>query len=98
MKTKKPVHPNDHVNMSQSSNDSFPTAMHIAAALDINRRLLPALQKLHAGLEAKVGTDVPFLCWTGQTQRQRRCWCNDRVVNLPRSSRLAVLILKMPHH
>jgi fumarate hydratase class II len=54
MKTKKPVHPNDHVNMSQSSNDSFPTAMHIAAALDFNRRLIPAVQKLRDGLEAKV--------------------------------------------
>ena len=40
---KKPVHPNDHVNMSQSSNDSIPTAMHIAAALQIDRHLLPAL-------------------------------------------------------
>ena len=42
--SKKPVHPNDHVNRSQSSNDSFPTAMHIAAATEINRRLLPALR------------------------------------------------------
>src|SRR6185503_5470808 len=40
---KKPVHPNDHVNMSQSSNDSIPTAMHIAAAIEIERHLLPAL-------------------------------------------------------
>ena len=40
---KKPVHPNDHVNMSQSSNDSIPTAMHIAAAMEIDRHLLPAL-------------------------------------------------------
>src|SRR4029077_20742622 len=45
---KKPVHPNDHVNMSQSSNDSIPTAMHIAAAMQIAGHLLPALKKLQA--------------------------------------------------
>ncbi|HWC93044.1 MAG TPA: class II fumarate hydratase [Pseudolabrys sp.] len=50
---KKPVHPNDHVNMSQSSNDSIPTAMHIAAAIEIERHLLPALKNLHAALERK---------------------------------------------
>jgi len=50
---KKPVHPNDHVNMSQSSNDSIPTAMHIAAAMQIRRRLLPALAHLHAALDKK---------------------------------------------
>jgi fumarate hydratase class II len=50
---KAPVHPNDHVNMSQSSNDSFPTAMHIAAALEIAQRLLPALTHLHKALEMK---------------------------------------------
>jgi len=48
-----PVHPNDHVNMSQSSNDCFPTAMHIAAATEITRSLLPALAQLHAALERK---------------------------------------------
>ena len=48
-----PVHPNDHVNMSQSSNDCFPTAMHIAAANEITRSLLPALAHLHAALERK---------------------------------------------
>jgi fumarate hydratase class II len=48
-----PVHPNDHVNLSQSSNDCFPTAMHIAAAQEITRRLLPALAHLHAALERK---------------------------------------------
>jgi fumarate hydratase class II len=48
-----PVHPNDHVNMSQSSNDSFPSAMHIAAATEITRSLLPALAHLHAALERK---------------------------------------------
>ncbi|HEY2135640.1 MAG TPA: class II fumarate hydratase [Xanthobacteraceae bacterium] len=50
---KEPVHPNDHVNMSQSSNDSFPTAMHIAAAIEIETQLLPALAHLHAALDAK---------------------------------------------
>jgi fumarate hydratase class II len=48
-----PVHPNDHVNMSQSSNDCFPTAMHIAATTEITRSLLPALAHLHAALERK---------------------------------------------
>jgi fumarate hydratase class II len=47
---KEPVHPNDHVNKSQSSNDSFPTAMHIAAARTIHARLLPALKTMHAKL------------------------------------------------
>jgi fumarate hydratase class II len=51
--SKTPVHPNDHVNMSQSSNDTYPTAMHIAAAEETERRLLPALRHLHAALEAK---------------------------------------------
>ena len=50
---KKPVHPNDHVNMSQSSNDSFPTAMHIAAAMEIVGNLIPALSDLHRALRKK---------------------------------------------
>ena len=49
---KAPVHPNDHVNMSQSSNDSFPTAMHIAAAAEITQRLIPALAHLQQALSA----------------------------------------------
>jgi fumarate hydratase class II len=53
MGSKKPVHPNDHVNMSQSSNDTYPTAMHIACVEEIHGRLLPALHHLHAALEAK---------------------------------------------
>jgi fumarate hydratase class II len=53
MGSKKPVHPNDHVNMSQSSNDTYPTAMHIAAAERIVHDLLPALKHLHAALDAK---------------------------------------------
>ncbi|MET3664661.1 class II fumarate hydratase [Caulobacter sp. 1776] len=53
MGSKKPVHPNDHVNMSQSSNDTYPTAMHVACAEQIVHDLLPALKHLHAALEAK---------------------------------------------
>ncbi|KAJ3732071.1 L-Aspartase-like protein [Lentinula guzmanii] len=51
--SKKPVHPNDHVNMSQSSNDTFPTAMHIAAVTEIHRSLVPALSELRDALDAK---------------------------------------------
>ncbi|CAN7721784.1 class II fumarate hydratase [Bosea sp. LjRoot9] len=50
---KSPVHPNDHVNRGQSSNDCFPTAMHIAAALELSRLLLPALRNLEKALQAK---------------------------------------------
>ncbi|XP_032881353.1 fumarate hydratase, mitochondrial isoform X1 [Amblyraja radiata] len=58
--SKDPVHPNDHVNKSQSSNDTFPTAMHIAAAKEIHEVLLPGLQKLHDALDdkAKEFTDI----------------------------------------
>lgn len=51
--SKKPVHPNDHVNMSMSSNDSFPTAMHISAVVEINHSLLPALHELKDALQQK---------------------------------------------
>ncbi len=50
---KSPVHPNDHVNMGQSSNDSFPTALHIAAAVAVTQKLFPALDRLLAALDAK---------------------------------------------
>ena len=50
---KSPVHPNDHVNMSQSSNDSFPTALHIAAARGVHNQLFPALDLIHGALDAK---------------------------------------------
>ena len=54
MGSKSPVHPNDHVNRGQSSNDTFPTAMHIAAMEEVHHRLLPALAKhLHDALQAK---------------------------------------------
>ena len=52
--SKKPVHPNDHLNMGQSSNDTFPTAMHIATAMTAHDVLIPGLEKLHAALAAKV--------------------------------------------
>ncbi len=51
--SKDPVHPNDHCNMGQSSNDTFPTAMHVATAMSVRDVLLPGLEKLAAGLEAK---------------------------------------------
>src|ERR1700747_3714781 len=51
--SKAPVHPNDHVNMSQSSNDSFPTAMNIAAAVNVKEKLIPAVKALHDAIMAK---------------------------------------------
>ncbi len=51
--SKVPVHPNDHVNMSQSSNDTFPTAMHIAAVVEITERLVPSVRRLRDALDAK---------------------------------------------
>src|SRR5262249_27789373 len=51
--SKSPVHPNDHVNMAQSSNDTFPTAMHIAAALEVKKYLLPRVEALAAAIEDK---------------------------------------------
>ena len=51
--SKKPVHPNDHVNMAQSSNDSFPSAMYIAAAVNVKQRLVPAVKALHDRIAAK---------------------------------------------
>ena len=52
--SKTPVHPNDHVNMAQSSNDSFPSAMNIAAAVSVKQRLIPAVKQLHDAIAAKV--------------------------------------------
>src|SRR3984957_11212512 len=51
--SKTPVHPNDHVNMSQSSNDTFPSAMYIAAALGMTKRLIPSVKALHDAIAAK---------------------------------------------
>jgi len=53
MGSKKPIHPNDHVNMSQSSNDTFPTAMHIAAAEQVQRKLIPAVEEMRVALDEK---------------------------------------------
>ena len=52
--SKTPVHPNDHLNMAQSSNDTFPSAMNIAAAVNVKQRLIPAVKVLHDGISAKV--------------------------------------------
>ncbi|MDE1170168.1 MAG: class II fumarate hydratase [Verrucomicrobium sp.] len=59
--SKKPVHPNDHVNMSQSSNDTFPGAMSIAAALETEKTLLPAVEKLRAALDKKAKEFAPIV-------------------------------------
>ena len=69
MGSKKPVHPNDHVNMSQSSNDTYPTAMHIASAEQIVRDLLPALKHLHAAL-AKKQDEFKDIIKIGRTHTQ----------------------------
>ena len=66
---KTPVHPNDHVNLCQSSNDSFPTAMHIAAAIEIERHLFPALRELHAALAQKAA-DFAGIIKIGRTHLQ----------------------------
>src|SRR5579863_5598239 len=69
MGSKKPIHPNDDVNMSQSSNDTFPTAMHIAAAAETARRLLPAIKNLRDALDAK-GKEVGGIVKIGRTHLQ----------------------------
>jgi fumarate hydratase class II len=66
---KSPVHPNDHVNRSQSSNDSFPTAMHIAVGVEINRSLVPALEHLHGTLAERV-TEWQDIIKIGRTHLQ----------------------------
>lgn len=69
MGSKKPVHPNDHVNMSQSSNDTYPTAMHIACAEQVAKELMPALEHLHAALKVKV-KDFDHIIKIGRTHTQ----------------------------
>jgi fumarate hydratase class II len=69
MGSKKPVHPNDHVNRGQSSNDSFPTAMHIAAGEQVTNELLPALQELHDALDKKA-TEFSKIIKIGRTHLQ----------------------------
>ena len=66
---KAPIHPNDQVNLSQSSNDSFPTAMHIAAALEIRDRLMPGLERLERALAAKAH-DFARIVKIGRTHLQ----------------------------
>ena len=67
--SKKPIHPNDDVNMSQSSNDTFPTAMHIAAAMVLNEKLIPALEELQAVLDNK-SREFANVVKTGRTHLQ----------------------------
>src|ERR1700739_42634 len=69
MGSKKPIHPNDDVNMSRSSNDTFPTAMHIAAAAETARRLLPAVKKLRDALDDKA-KEFADIVKIGRTQLQ----------------------------
>lgn len=69
MGSKKPVHPNDHVNMSQSSNDTYPTAMHIACAEQIVYHLLPSLKHLHTALDKKA-KDFAHIIKIGRTHTQ----------------------------
>src|SRR5690606_24544912 len=67
--SKKPVHPNDHVNRGQSSNDTFPTAMHIAVAIELQKRFFPAIGKLRATLDAK-SKEFDGIVKTGRTHLQ----------------------------
>jgi fumarate hydratase class II len=67
--SKTPVHPNDHVNMSQSSNDTFPSAMYIAAAVNVVRRLMPAVKALHNAIDAKA-SDWDEVIKIGRTHMQ----------------------------
>lgn len=69
--SKNPVHPNDHVNKSQSSNDTFPTAMHIAVAMEINNVLLPSLKHLHDELNKKA-QEFSGIIKIGRTHTQVR--------------------------
>ena len=67
--SKSPVHPNDHVNLSQSSNDTFPAAMHVAVVLELEQQLLPAVEQLAAALQAKA-TSYANLVKIGRTHLQ----------------------------
>ena len=69
MGSKAPIHPNDDVNMSQSSNDTFPTAMHIAAAIAFHNKLIPSVQALRVGLQAKK-TEFDNIIKIGRTHLQ----------------------------
>src|SRR6201981_1730749 len=67
--SKRPVHPNDHVNMAQSSNDSFPSAMNIAAAVNVKERLMPAVKRLHDAI-AKKAEEWDEIIKIGRTHMQ----------------------------
>jgi fumarate hydratase, class II len=69
---KKPVHPNDHVNMSQSSNDSFPSAMYIAAAVNVTQRLIPAVKALHDAIAAR-SSEWADIVKIGRCSKFRTC-------------------------
>ena len=69
MGSKQPVHPNDHVNMAQSSNDTYPTAMHIACAEQVTHELMPALAHLHAALKKKA-VEFDHIVKIGRTHTQ----------------------------
>ena len=72
---KTPVHPNDHVNMSQSSNDTFPTAMHLAATTQVVRKLLPSLESLRNALLAKAkefSSTVRKKCFASSVRTRNR--------------------------
>ena len=69
--SKKPIHPNDDVNMSQSSNDTFPAAMHIAAAGRVKRALIPAIRSVHAAIAAKAN-EFDSIVKIGRTHLQHR--------------------------
>ena len=71
MGTKQPVHPNDHVNRSQSSNDTFPTAMHIAASLEVQKCLLPGMKSLLTALREK-SVEYKDIVKIGRTHTQVR--------------------------
>jgi fumarate hydratase class II len=85
--SKKPVHPNDHVNMSQSSNDTFPTAMHVAAVTEISHSLLPALTELRDALNEKVQS-FSHIIKIGRTHLQS-------LADMSSKSIMASLVLKM---
>ncbi|HZE69679.1 MAG TPA: class II fumarate hydratase, partial [Pyrinomonadaceae bacterium] len=67
--SKTPVHPNDHVNMSQSSNDNFPSAMYIASAMNVRQRLIPAVKSLHDAIAAKA-SEWDHIIKIGRTHMQ----------------------------
>jgi fumarate hydratase, class II len=77
---KKPIHPNDDVKMSQSSNDTFPTAMYVAAAIVLTENLAPALKELHALLETK-SQELAQIVQTGRTHLQDATLTVDQEVS-----------------